>query len=212
MNWQTEGNNVPQSVVGYSFAYDPLNRLARADFSAYDGTTWQATAAYDVGVTQPIRYDPNGNLLALPRHGAQGHEASLIYAYQPGSNRIQSVQGGLFLNTEPPPTPSFLDGTVAYQYDYNGNQTQGRGLDAIQYDRRNLPVLMQTSRGVSLATGYDPSGQRIFKSSGPETGTFYLRDPQGTVVAVYQAGGSLKYWNIVAGGSVIGRIEPPQTP
>ena len=197
VEWVTEGNNAPFPRVGYTFDYDALNRLEKADFRHYNNG-WVENNAYDVGVGVPIDYDPNGNIEQLIRR-APGTSTTIDYSYEAGRNRLEEVT---------------IDGTLyPFAYDDNGNMTKSRVAEPIDYDRRNLPTQM-TLGGDGLTFRYDADGQRIYKqldTGGGTTKTFYLRGVDGSVLAVYIDQGSgpqLQYWNILSGGAVIGRIVP----
>ena len=109
--------------------------------------------------------------------------------------------------------------TIDFDYDANGNMIKSRTAEVITYDRRNLPIEMDMGGGTSLTFSYDADGQRISKALSDSQGiveeTFYVRGADGSVLAVYvKKDGQLRlnYWNILAGGRVIGRIEPPTEP
>lgn len=198
--------------LSYSFEYDLLNRLQTADFGYYDGG-WQNDSAYDVGVSNPIAYDANGNIQALTRNGLDETQQlttmSLSYTYAPGSNRLHCVEG-----------LAGLDCTNPFVYDANGNMTKSRIADTITHDRRNLPLSMELPDDKRQEFRYDADGQRIYtklidENDDPIEETYYVRGVGGTVMAVYTTtyegseaqGPVLKYWNILAGGTIIGRIE-----
>ena len=216
LEWSTEGNNNVASRVGYTFAYDRLSRLTSADFQYYSSGWVNSDAAagtYDVGVSTPIDYDYNGNIVALRRYkpgppGQNPVEDVISYDYEHAqsgfSNRLQQVTiGG---------TP------YPFIYDPNGSMTQSRVATGIDHDRRNLPTTL-TVGGDALYFRYDPDGQRVYKqvmNGGGSTQTFYVRGAGGEVMAVYVDDGGgprLTYWNILSGGAVVGRInlsvEPP---
>ena len=88
-------------------------------------------------------------------------------------------------------------------------------VETLEHDRRNLPTQMSMGSDM-LYFRYDGDGQRIYKklvTGSGQTETFYLRGVDGRVLAVYvkEGGGGpqLQYWNILSGGTVIGRIVPP---
>jgi len=224
MEWATAGNATFGSRVKYDYTYDALNRLGSADFMQWDSgnNNWQDEQAYDVGfdasgILSPIAYDGNGNIiLSLHRwlvdDDQQPVHGEMVYNYangNPVSNRLQRTT---------------MDGTpVDYAYDRNGNMTKSRTSDPaydIAYDRRNLPTSMPLPDGFTLTFRYDADGQRIYKKLVDSNDllvseTFYVRGVDGSVLAVYHKDSSdplplhLKYWNILAGGTVLGRIEPP---
>ena len=190
MEWATRDNEggLP---VRYTYSYDSFARLTGAQFARRTGGVWQAATTYSVG---PITYDDNGNITSLVRQtldaGGNPMSFSLGYHYA-GSNRLGSVSGS-------------LDQT--YDYDANGNVVTGRGVGGIQYDRRNLPTSLTSSDGRTQSYRYDAAGRRVVKGQDGAGDTFYVRTPGGEVLAVY-TGGVLRYWNILAGATVMGRVE-----
>jgi YD repeat-containing protein len=197
--WSTAESVTPAAVVGYTFAYDSKNRLSSADFGFKSGS-WQPSSAYDVGTSGGISYDGDGNILSLLRRDGGGVGTATAYAYaQQGSNRLTSVSGGY---------------SSSYTYDPSGNVTSdaGRGLSGISYDHRNLPVSL-TIGGATYTYRYDADGNRVSKSrTGGGDTAYYVRGLGGETLAVYDGCGQLLYWNILAGGEVIGKALPDTQP
>ena len=193
--------------IGYDFSYDALNRLTEGNFKYYDNGWQLPHTAFDVGVTTPIEYDHNGNIKKLERLNDQGSGIPIDYQYgTPGSNRLTSVSGGLQAGP--------------FAYDANGNMTRTRTshpTDDIIYERRNLPVTFPLPNDTELRFRYDANGQRIYKGLFDSNDnlihqTFYIRGVDGAVIAVHIQDDEplrLEYWNILSGGTVLGRIVPP---
>ncbi len=235
LQWRTHGNSdigtytsdTDADIGGYAFMYDDLNRLERANFSYKDqgSVPWTTTNAFDVGVSNAIEYDLNGNIIKLPRANEAGTNNSqlLTYTYTPNTNRLASIGTGGDLE--------------AFVYDNNGNMTQGRLGMTFDYTHYNLPretVIPVADAGCPGENHsffrYDASGQRVYKRTDfvadqPDgqscvnvtgTETFYIRGADGTVLAVYAvpvgADPELRHLNILAGGSILGRVEVPNPP
>lgn len=201
--WTTRGNADPASRVAYAFDYDAMSRLVTADFfifdAASDATGWRTTDQFDVGVPTPIAYDGNGNILSLTRQNRDLGAApvTLHYDYADSetgaySNRLRAVSGGI---------------EAIFDYDANGNVIAGRNLVAAAYDHRNLPASMRTPGDRHLTFRYDAEGQRVYKAVEGGAVSHYVRGAGGAVLAVYDSQGRLSYWNIMAGGTALGRVD-----
>jgi YD repeat-containing protein len=182
--------NVGRSA--YSFGYDGANRLTSAQFNQ-----WIPPGEYldrEKYSLPTINYDPNGNITRLVRNGANGSaKDDLAYTYGAG-NRLDHVTHGV--------TPKY------YSYDANGNVTRDdfREVTAATYDYRNLPVSVTKTGGGTISYSYDGSGNRIRKTVG-SLDERYILGADGQTEAVYNADGLL-FWNIIAGGKVIGKLVP----
>lgn len=213
--WVTPANMDLTLRAKYIYHYDAMNRLTHADFLRFENS-WVPDSLYDVGYdangVAPITYDANGNITLLNRMIRGEDETplntALEYHYD-NSNRLEEIL--MSVDMAPPET-------IDFDYDANGNMTKSRTADVIDYDRRNLPINMDMGDGTSLKFTYDADGQRTYKRLYDNTSqdtieeTFYVRGADGSVLAVYvndHNGLRLNYWNILAGGRVIGRIEPP---
>lgn len=194
------------AAKGYSYGYDQLNRLVFMNQHTVSGSTWSNTniiSAY----AESIAYDANGNILKYLRKGANVsgmplNMDSLGYKYN------RDVNGNLVNNklTHVKDTVSNSNYTVDiddqnsnnYEYDLIGNLKKdvAEGIDTIRwtvYGKINKIV----KNGSDIEFRYDPGGnrtsKRVFGSS--DTTTFYIRDAQGNVLAVYTKKGeaSLKW-------------------
>ncbi len=193
--WKTPiGINAPDQDGAYRFQYDSINRLLSAEYLGTDGD-------YDVG---NISYDASGNILTLnrdavlaqqpPGGGGQSYSGnlhSLSNSFAGANNRITNVGTG-----------------DTFTYDANGNVTHDwRGLDYPTYSHMNQPLRIQKT-GYSADYVYNAENLRVYVSeNGGQDKRHYVRGADGSVLAVYEDG-ELKHWNILAGGSVIGRVEP----
>ena len=187
--WRTKENTFTAPLVGYAYNYDEYHRLVTADFAYHNGYWSNSSTRYDVGVGQPIAYDPNGNITSLLRRNELGSGSSTTYSYFPGSNRLANTSG-----SEP----------HTFNYDSNGNITSGGGIMNGDYNYRNMITSMGT--GSPTTYRYNKDGLRIFTSSGD--GQFFIRGIDGAVLAVYDGARNLLYHNVIAGGRVAGKVLP----
>lgn len=222
MEWATEGNATFGAHVQYDYSYDALNRLLSADFCRWEGGNCMAESAYDVGfdgngAPADIEYDSNGNITSLHRWLVDEPTQQPLHSHQdydysngnPISNRLQRVTRVTSAGSTP----------YDFAYDANGNMTRSRTSDPgglITYERRNLPTRIPLPGDTRLDFRYDADGQRIYKALSDTGGvieeTFYIRGVDGAVIAVHVQDGAsprLEYWNILSGGTVLGRIVPP---
>lgn len=113
--------------------YDGLNRITDAMSTMY----WDAVPGFNKYREGGIKYDKNGNILELKRHGLNGATNydlidDLVYKYAPYSNQLKGV-------TDNGSTEGFNNGTTGtnddYAYDLNGNMTEdlNKGIVKIDY-------------------------------------------------------------------------------
>lgn len=106
MVWKSRGDGEKRK---YDFTYDAANRLMKADFKQYTGSSFSQTAGVNFnmlmgdgtlladGITlDPAKaYDDNGNILRMQQWGLKITGSSQIdnlkYTYIEGSNRLRSV-------------------------------------------------------------------------------------------------------------------------
>lgn len=182
----------------YNYQYDQLNRLVAMD--TYRGlnqstNAWQGIVKVDDN-GERIKYDGNGNIRSYLRHGttAGGKPLamdSLNYAYnEPDgkltNNRLRHVTD----NVNASNYPEDLDGQGLdnYEYDAIGNLVKDtkEGITNITWDVYGKIRTITKASG-TITYSYDASGNRVSKTAGGVT-TWYARDAQGNVMAVYQKG------------------------
>ncbi len=126
-----------------SIGYDRLGRLK----SAVSATN----AAYHVGVSPALSYDPNGNVLTLQR----GTTSAVSYNYQSGTNKIAGV------------------GANAYQHDANGNLTLSPKA-SLTYDAfTQMTTELVPTTGGAVKLHYNTADERVLKAQGSRA-TLYL--------------------------------------
>ena len=165
VKWSHHGPS--PEVLGYTYAYDPVNRLTGAKFSNLSNSTRNGT--YDVtGPDGKIQYDPNGNIERLIRYGADGTSRTLMddlsYRYQ--GNQLLNVDeaaSGDFA------AQGFKNGTNMgddYHYDANGNLIEDWNKDIIneiKYNHLNLPQVISFDQGGEIRYFYDATGRKLRK-------------------------------------------------
>jgi RHS repeat-associated protein len=181
------------------YHYDQLNRIKRME--ALHGqnaaaNTWTFGLRFN-GYIESFTYDPNGNIKTLSRNSNVEQIDDLTYNYLAGTNKLTSV-------TDPIPSGLVnydIDGQAAnnYSYDRIGNMTadNAEGITNISWTVYGKIKNITKSNG-TIEYRYDASGNRIYKKtviSGATTETYYARDAQGNVMAVYekQAANPLKW-------------------
>ncbi|MEM9337938.1 MAG: RHS repeat-associated core domain-containing protein, partial [Bacteroidota bacterium] len=139
----------------YTYGYDRINRLAKADHHRR-GAAWNLSIQeYDVPA---ISYDLNGNISSLQRRGNLGVMDVLSYRYE--GNQLLSVTDQGNKNT------GFKDGNTTgddYAYDASGNLIKdlNKGITEITYNHLNLPEKVQTEGGEFIEYFYDASGMKL---------------------------------------------------
>jgi RHS repeat-associated protein len=188
--------NTPQYTY---YHYDQLNRIKRME--ALHGqnaaaNTWTFGLRFN-GYIESFTYDPNGNIKTLSRNSNVAQIDDLTYNYLAGTNKLTGVTDPIasgLMNYD-------IDGQAAnnYSYDRIGNMTadNAEGITNISWTVYGKIKNITKSTG-TIEYRYDASGNRIYKKtfiSGATTETYYARDAQGNVMAVYekQAANPLKW-------------------
>ncbi|HEU0228233.1 MAG TPA: RHS repeat-associated core domain-containing protein [Arachidicoccus soli] len=104
---------------------------------------------------------------------------------------------------------------LQYRYLYENNckinygnitSDQFRGITGITYNISNLPEQL-TAGGSLIKYWYDNNGNRFRKQEGA-TDEIYVLGKDGETEAVFDANGSIKFFNILSGYETIGRFAP----
>jgi RHS repeat-associated protein len=177
-------NENPLSVLHNNYTYDQLNRIKL--MQGYSDGTPTYYGEYS--------YDKNGNLDNLKRKAHTGQDMDdLNYNYLPGTNQLDFVDdviGDIGLKDLGHQTAG------NYQYDAIGQLTYDRAEEIDQIDWRvdgKVASILKTD-GTTISFEYDGLGNRISKTNIPQgdinnaTHTYYVRDAQGNVLAVYNEG------------------------
>jgi RHS repeat-associated protein len=165
--WSSNLGFGTKNQLGYSYQYDPLNRLLSSSYKEATAGVWSTPTNNKFSETG-FSYDLNGNIRALTRNDARTGTVmdQLTYSYTDGgfqqSNMLRSVTDAGDKNT------GFKDGQFAvnvadYTYDANGNMLRdlNKGISTnIEYNFLNLPRLV-TKSGSSIRYIYDATGRKL---------------------------------------------------
>ncbi|ASZ10850.1 RHS repeat protein [Chitinophaga pendula] len=198
------------ALTGYSYRYDQLNRLTRMrQHNIGTGLTNWGAAQQTEAYAEDISYDGNGNILKYKRNGANASGMpldmdNLTYQYNKSgnkliNNRLASISDAVNAGNYAVDLDSQSDNN--YIYDQIGNlvrDVQG-GVNNINWNVYGKISSIQKSDGSSLLYRYDAAGNRIYKeysSGGVVNKEWYVRDPQGNVLAIYgnKNGDAQQYW------------------
>ncbi len=214
-SWQSDynfkTNLVPaiqdQTNMDYTFRYDMLNRLIKADAYSRDNNPNPTWSPKMPNYSNDYEYDRNGNITKLKRYN---NSTSLIdnmtYNYPIGTNKLSSIAD--------PVSSSMVDydldgqATDNYSYDASGNLTQdiaeGIGPNSINWTVDGKVSTIYKNKPGEPAKWikylYDASGNRVAKmirnqivNSNPPSYnpalteyTLYARDANGQVMAIYE--------------------------
>jgi RHS repeat-associated protein len=198
----------------FAYSYDPANRLTKAVYEGYNGSTKStenfSTTGFDrtTPTTETgIQYDRNGNIMAMAQYGlttrTNGENAqfglvdNLKYDYL--GNRLTVVedrtQAGV--QTTPGMAGDFTDGRKQavtpgdeYAYDANGNMNRddNKKITAIVYNHLNLPVFIDFGGSNNIQYVYSAAGQKLrtLINTTPTGGTTTTKATDYAGMFVYQ--------------------------
>ena len=175
--------------VGYTYAYDHLNRLKRFRQHTLGSSTgnWNAISI-GTAYSEDFSYDANGNILTLNRNKQAGSNMdNLAYSYtldgngRKLNNRLNNVTDDNISSAE----IGEFRGATNFTYDAIGNLTgdSKAGIDHIDWNvYGKIKQIAKTTGNINYQ--YDATGNRVTKNSGFLT-TYYVRDAEGNTLAVY---------------------------
>ena len=202
---------------GYKYAYDPLNRLLKAEFRQKI-TTWGLSSYVDAS-NQPqsaqaysetgFNYDLNGNINKLKRSGAAGLGQLDDLQYTYNGNKLLSVTDAGDVSK------GFIDGNTAgndYSYDTNGNMTAdaNKAITTITYNHLNLPDKVTKTTGEYLKYTYDATGRKLSQSVFSATGE--LKKKSDYAGEYFYENDTLKFINHEEGRVVMVKEGQPIAP
>ena len=198
-----------KGVLGMNYTYDQLNRIKSSESfvkTSNSSNTWAGVNDANIYSTS-YNYDANGNIMNLERFGF--HDADtlmddLVYHYYPNSNQLKYVedQAALaddYFSTKNGGVEDLNSGQKSsgnYFYDAIGNLVADHQEGIANIDWTVYGKVSKVERADTMATPdlefkYDASGNRIVKIVKPTASpitwkyTYYARDAQGNVMAVY---------------------------
>ena len=165
------------TINGYMYMYDPLNRL-KYTYSILNGEFG------DYYYTEAFQYDKQSNITRLERWGDSFDAINQLSFFYDG-NRVDKITD----NGYPPcgyrdkHYRDEADADPEMGYDANGNMVYDldRGISAVRYNRLNLPDTVQFANGSQIVHSYNALGRRLAT-------TYYTRKvatavPVGTTLA-----------------------------
>lgn len=225
-------DNTEEPVTGAisKYNYDQLNRIT--SYQSYeDGSLGSSNAGVessDFGYSATYSYDDNGNLLTLTREDDQGtvfdnfdYDYQVDATYATNTNRLNYVYDMGNIVSGIGDIPAFgQPGSQAdqnYSYDAIGNLTSdaSEDINAINWTLQGkIKSILKDNGDEEISFEYDPMGNRVRKTvdnSGGIKSTFYARDAQGNVLAIYSLSGSnLKREEVnIYGSDRLGMIDDP---
>lgn len=183
MTWR--GSTGAKEIRRYNYAYDAANRLLKADFGQYNGSSFVAGSTgiagsikYDMqmgnGIDPMSAYDLNGNIKRMVQYGyVQSSNSSVLvddltYNYKQGeiSNKLAKVTDDQTTDYQ---LGDFKNGTNTdddYDYDINGNLTKdlNKGISSISYNILNLPKQIVVDNRGTISYTYDAAGNKLSKT------------------------------------------------
>ncbi len=188
----------PLPYLSKQYKYDPLNRIAHANYYEIDKGNNNALVATDF-YKSDYKYDPDGNIEELVRNGnniSALRMDSMNYAYDPGqvNNKLREVtdQAANNYNNLDIQQHATSAGDRLF-YDQIGNLIKDNinGNDSIIWNLYGKVSEVRNADGTRLYFKYDGAGHRIQKAvvNNSDDTTFieseyYVRDASGNILAV----------------------------
>ena len=145
---------------GYKYAYDPLDRLMKADHAFKNGNWLVSSANKEI-----VSYDLNGNIETLFRSDSRGAVIDwLVYDYGNGLNRSNRL---LSVTDNSSGIDGFKDGNISgndYEYDANGSliADKNKSIENIKYNPYlNLTEEIEKGSGEKVKYIYDADGIKL---------------------------------------------------
>lgn len=178
MTWRSFGDN---EIRKYDYSYDPSKRFLKADFTQYNGGSFNKSAQVDFtsqvgdGQSGTSGYDANGNIKGMKQWGLKLGTSPVIdefsynYKLNEKSNKLLAVTESTAIGTSDFKLGDLTDKNRTmddYDYDNNGNLIldKNKSISSISYNHLNLPQqIIITGRG-SITNMYDASGNRLKKT------------------------------------------------
>ncbi|MBD0254267.1 MAG: hypothetical protein ICV83_01000, partial [Cytophagales bacterium] len=175
--WKTNTETAPATMM-YTYGYDDLNRLTKADFTS------ERTSLHNAFSVTSVGYSANGNITGLAQSGlssfdqagvtSYGAVDNLTYVYTrkdannndvSTGNRLMKVIDGV---TNQGIAGDFQDGTNLesdYDYDAAGSLTkdENKKITSILYNHLNLPEKISFGASSYIRYVYRADGVKLFK-------------------------------------------------
>ncbi|HMG67899.1 MAG TPA: RHS repeat-associated core domain-containing protein, partial [Chitinophagaceae bacterium] len=189
------------STTGYSYGYDQLNRLVEMRQHNTNAAGGWSNSNIITAYRESIAYDANGNILKYLRNGtsATTDMDSLNYKYNRDgdgnlvNNKLNYVKDQVSSSNYSVDIDDQSPNNYGYDLIGNLKKDVSENIDTIRWTvYGKINKIVKNSNAIKINYGYDPGGNRTTKivSGSADTTTFYVRDAQGNVLAVYTKKGS----------------------
>ena len=201
--------HAPPSQAGdkqqFEYKYDPLGRLARADYRNLSNTAKNDHYSVGGNPTGDIAYDMGGNIQGISRKSNGAPVDRLAYTYEPQGHKLLAVTDQAAAHKD----VLFNDQNAAgndYSYDEAGNMAmdKNKGISSIRYNDLGFTEQVVFDDGTVVEYTYTASGAKLRKLvTTPGVGSYrtdysgharyhdgalsYLMHPYGTVRDPIQA-------------------------
>ena len=164
--WNVNDGLNPAQERFYSYHYDRLQRLIKADNGIYSGTTPVLNQDYQMDA---LTYDLNGNILELDRNARIANREAI--------DQLDMTYSGNFLNSVEDKSVSvykaegfkdgntYVPGVPEYTYDENGSlkTDKNKNISLIEYNSLDLPERIVFGSGDEIQFLYDAAGAKLQK-------------------------------------------------
>ena len=171
LKWKGPGATAgSEKQRSYKLAYDKIDQLKAATYQVNSGSAWDKENDAE---NESIKYDPNGNILALQRNQRTHHLENTTASYISGAiDNLSYTYGNVLgdqltkVDDSTTSTRGFADGateTQEYGYDVNGNviADKNKGISSITYTLFGKPSLVNFTDGRKIEYVYDASGTKL---------------------------------------------------
>ena len=155
-----------ETIRGYQFSYDDLNRLIQGNYA--EGSGLDIHAGYNTEII--TEYDDNGNIQGLQRKYNNTLVDGLTYTYNTNSNQINYITDSGSSTSE---IEDYPGNSTNYTYDSNGNMTYdgAKNIDIEYFLTLNLPQELDFGNNNKIFYHYTTSGIKLVKHTIPYSGT-----------------------------------------
>ena len=207
-------------TIGYAYEYDQLNRLNNVKpYDTFDGTNykWSTSGSGMTAYKETLTYDANGNIITYLRKGAvsQVNMDNMTYNYVAGTNKLIQVEDAV--NAANYSIDIDQQVSTNYLYDNSGNLIKDKKekLDITWTAYGKVDSIYNDITDLAINFGYDASQNRLSKrvittASSDTVTSYYIRDAQGNIMAIYELKEDTVRWieQDLYGSSRLGVLNP----
>jgi RHS repeat-associated protein len=191
------------SALSAIYTYDDLGRYVGQTLGYFGSSIWNEFSGNDYA--EAVSYDDNGNITLYSRNGYgmatsttynanQVSMDDLAYTYTGSTNQLNFITDAY---STPTSYGTDLESQSAnnYTYDLSGNLTSDslEGISSFSWTPSGK-VNTVTKSDYTLSYLYDALGNRVKKTnttnSGSEQYTYYVYNPMGQLMSIYEASGT----------------------